>query len=172
MTRALCIGTIVLAAVFLPPAVSAQPYRIGVYDSRAIALAWARSDEGMAFVRQLRADYNQARQANDQKRMKELEQQGEWQQIRLHQMVFSTGPAGAILEKVKDQLPGIARRERVMLIVSKWELPYTDSAVELVDVTLALANLFHPSSEVLKMIEQMKASPPIPFAELPLDPRM
>jgi hypothetical protein len=173
MTRKSLITTLALAAVCFPGAASAQaPLRIGVFDSRAVALAWARSPEVSTYFSQLRADYEQARQANDAKRMKELDQEAQWQQIRLHQMGFSTGPVGAVLEKVKDKLPGIARQERVVMIVSRWELPYADPAIEQVDVTLALVKLFNPDEQTLKMIGEMKNQPPIPFAELPLDPKM
>ncbi len=156
--------TLALATLCFPVLAGAQaPYRIGVFDSRAVAIAWARSEDGAAQLRQLRADYNQAKQAKDEKRIKELDQQAQWTQMRLHQMGFSTGPVGDILAKVKDKLPGIARQERVLAIVSKWECPYNDPSVELVDVTLPLVKLFDPSDEVLRLM---------PFAELPLDPRM
>ena len=164
----------VLAVLCFPALAPAQaPCRIGVFDSRAVAIAWAQSKNGpTAQFRQFRADYDQAKQEKDEKLMKELEQQAEWAQIRLHQMAFSTGPVGDLLAIVKDKLPGIARQERVLAIVSKWECPYTDPKVELVDVTLALAKLFDASDDVAKTIEDMKTQPPVPFAELPLDPRM
>ena len=87
-------------------------------------------------------------------------------------MGFSTGPVADILAKVKDKLPGIARQERVTAIVSKWELPYAEQGVELVDVTLPLVKLFNPSEQVLKWIEEMKNQPPVPFDKLPLDPNL
>jgi len=168
---------VVLAGALIPAlamqAQTAKPScRIGVFDSRAVALAWARSDEGEEVVRQLRAEYEKAKAANDEKRVKELEQEGQWHQVRLHQMGFSTGPVADILAKVKDKLPGIARQERVTAIVSKWELPYAEQGVELVDVTLPLVKLFNPSEQVLKWIEEMKNQPPVPFDKLPLDPNL
>jgi len=146
--------------------------RVGVFDSRAVALAWGRSDEGMEVVKQIRAEYDKAKAANDEKRMKEMEQEGQWHQVRMHQLVFSTGPVAFILAKVKDKLPEIARQERVTAIVSKWELPYTEPGTELVDVTLPLVKLFHPSEQVLKWVEEMKNQPPVPFDTLPLDPNL
>jgi hypothetical protein len=146
--------------------------RIGVFDSRAIALAWAHSDDGGSAVKQLMAEYEKSKSAQDEKRMKELEQEGEWQQVRLHQMGFSTGPVGDILAKVKDQVAEIGRQERVVAIVSKWEMPYSGEGVEVVDLTPQLVKLFHPTAQVLTMIEQMKNQPPVPFAKLPLDPKM
>ncbi|MGO9260342.1 MAG: hypothetical protein ACLQU1_29150 [Bryobacteraceae bacterium] len=168
---------LVLAGALIPAlAMQAQTprpsCRIGVFDSRAVAIAWARSDEGMQMFNQIRAEYEKAKAANDEKRMKELEQEGEWQQVRLHQQGFSTGPVDEILAKVKDKLPEIARQERLTALVSKWELPYSEQGVELVDVTLPLVNLFHPSEQVLKWVEEMKNQRPVPFGKLPLDPKM
>jgi hypothetical protein len=168
---------VVLAGALIPALAmqgqTARPScRIGVFDSRAVALAWARSDEGTQVFNQIRAEYEKAKAANDEKRMKELEQEGQWQQVRLHQQGFSTGPVDEILAKVKDKLPEIARQERVTAIVSKWELAYSEQGVELVDVTLPLVKLFHPGEQVLKWVEEMKNQPPVPFGKLPLDPKM
>ena len=65
---------VVLAGALIPAlamqAQTAKPScRIGVFDSRAVALAWARSDEGEEVVRQLRAEYEKAKAANDEKRV-------------------------------------------------------------------------------------------------------
>lgn len=168
---------VVLAGALIPAlAMEAQTVRpscrIGVFDSRAIAIAWARSDEGMQVFKQIRAEYDKAKAGNDEKRMKEMEQEGQWQQVRLHQQGFSTGPVDEILAKVKDKLPEIARQAGVTAIVSKWALPYSEQGVELVDVTLPLVKLFNPSEQVLKGVEELKNQPPVPFGKLPLDPNM
>ncbi len=60
----------------------------------------------------------------------------------------------------------------MLLIVAKWDMPYADSSVATVDVTLPIAKLFKPDEQTLKIIEQMKDQPPVPFDELPLDPLM
>jgi hypothetical protein len=77
-----------------------------------------------------------------------------------------------IMTKMVDALSGIAREAGVVLIVAKWEMPYIDPAVETIDVTLPIAKLFKPDAQTLKIIEQMKDQPPVPFDELPLDPMM
>jgi hypothetical protein len=151
---------------------AATKTRVGVFDSRAIAFAYARSDEGMAAIRRLQQDYAAAKAANDTARITELEQEGPWQQVRLHQQVFSTATAASIVEKIADKLPAIAREANVTVIVSKWEVPYKDASVELVDVTMPMAKLFNPDEKLLKGIEQLVAQPPVPFEKLSLDPRM
>jgi hypothetical protein len=157
-----------------PPAAAqnAKPLRIGVFDSRAIALAYGNSDEFQRIVKCMHADYDAAKAANNDSRAKELETEGQWSQVRLHQQTFSTGPVAGILAKVKDKLPAIAAQAGVSLIVSKWEVQLQDPAVETVDVTLPIVKLFHPSDRVLTWIAQMKTQDPIPFEKLPLDPKM
>jgi hypothetical protein len=157
-----------------PPAAAqdAKPLRIGVFDSRAIALAYGNSAEFQRTVQGLRADHDKAKAANNESRAQELDTEGQWSQVRLHQQVFSTGPVSGILAKVADKLPAIAAQAGVALIVSKWEVQFKNPAVETVDVTLPIVKLFAPSDKVLKWIDEMKAQPPIPFEELPLDPKM
>jgi hypothetical protein len=157
-----------------PPATAqdAKAIRIGVFDSRAVALAYGNSDEFRQLMQTMRADYEKAKAAKDESRAKELEMEGEWSQVRLHQQAFSTGPVSGMLAKVKDQLPAIAAQTGVVLIVSKWELPFSIQAVETVDVTLPMVKLFHPSEKVLGLVESMRRQDPIPFEKLPLDPKM
>jgi hypothetical protein len=98
MTRALTVTGVALALTVLcltpggataPARPDATP-RIGVFDSRAVALAYYRSDEGMQASRDRYDAYAKAKASNDEARIKELEQEGPWMQVRMHQQVFST----------------------------------------------------------------------------------
>jgi hypothetical protein len=172
----LAMTAMLAAAAFwaAPPAAAqdAKPLRIGVFDSRAVALAYGNSDEFHRITQDMRADYDSAKAANNESRAKELDAEGQWSQVRLHQQVFSTGPVSGILAKVADKLPAIAAQAGVALIVSKWELQFKSPAVEVVDVTLPIVKLFSPSDKILRWIEEMKTQNPIPFEKLPLDPKM
>jgi hypothetical protein len=143
--------------------------RIGVYDSRGVAIAWARSAEFNQAMTRLRADHERARAAGDTARAGALEKQGQEMQVRLHQRGFSTAGAGDLLAKVAAGLPAVARDAGVVLIVSKWEMPYKDPGVEIVDVTVPVAKLFKPDEQTLEVLDQLAGQPPIPFDELPLD---
>jgi hypothetical protein len=166
-----------LSAILLLPGIrahAAEPargpaLRIGVFDSRAVAIAYARTPATGARFQKLREDLMKAKAANDTARIKELEQQGQWSQVRLHQQGFSTVGVGAVLATVADQLPGVARDAGVALLVSKWELPYLGKDVETVDVTLPLVKLFKPDEQTLKMIPEIMKAKPVPFDELGLD---
>jgi hypothetical protein len=171
----LLLGAVVLAVAARPglEARQARPVvKVGVYDSRAVALAFHRSAEQDRVHAEIRDAYVKAQAAKDEKRIKELENEGPWMQIRMHQQVFSTAGVTEIMARVSDALPGIAREAGVVVIVSKWEAPYKDISVELVDVTMPIVRLFAPTEQTLKIIEQMKGQAPIPFDKLPLDPMM
>jgi hypothetical protein len=152
-----------------PPAAGAATVRLGVYDSRAVALAWGRSPEFHGLIQKLRDEFALAKAAGDTARMRELDRDGMWAQVRLHQRVYSTAGAGDLLAAVRDQLPALAKEAGVVAIVSKWEVPYSDAAVELVDVTKAVANLFAPDVMATKYIEQMAQEPPVPLDRIRLD---
>ncbi len=167
------LAAVVLAACVRPAAgetPDAVPMRIGVYDSRGVAIAYAKSAEFQQNLDKMRSDLTQAKAKGDVEKVKMLETEGPWMQVRLHQRGFSTAGAGDLLAKVADGLPGVAREAGVVLIVSKWEMPYRDSAVQIVDVTLPLARLFKPDEATLKMLGELEAQKPIPFDELGLDP--
>lgn len=167
----LAVVALALCAGFAMAADTAKAkVKIGVYDSRGVAIAYGRSAEFQDRMTKLRSDYEEAKAKKDDKRTKELEQQGQWTQVRLHQQGFSTAGVHDILAQVADALPGVAREAGVVLIVSKWEMPYADPSIETVDVTLPLMKLFKPDEQTLKILDDLKSHPPVPFSEMSLDP--
>ena len=103
--------------------------------------------------------------AGDAEKVKQLELQGRQQQDRLHQQVFSTGSVADILEKIKDQLPAIAKEAGVDLIVSKWDTVYQAPGAQTVDVTQAMIRPFHPSPKTLRGIQELEKVKPMPLEE-------
>jgi len=173
MKHVLTISIIALMLCVALSAVAADApakVKLGVYDSRAIAIAWARTPAFAESIKQLRAEFMSAKEAKDEKRTQELEQQGQWMQVRMHQRGFSTAGAADLLGELKSLLPAIAKEAGVIAIVSKWELPFSDPAVELVDVTAQVVALFHPDEETQQILGELKDRPPVPFNELPLNP--
>jgi hypothetical protein len=144
--------------------------RVGVYDSRAIAVAYAQSELFRQEMAPMMADFERAKAAKDEKQVKELEARGQAGQARLHQQGFSTGSVLNIMDRLKAELPGIAAEAKVAMIVSKWEVVHRDPTVELVDVTMPLVMKFKPSEQTLKMVEQMENREPIPIEQLPSEP--
>ena len=164
-TLTVCVGP----ATAMAEKAAKSPMKIGVYDSRGVAVAYARSPEFGESMARLRADYEQAKAKGDSAQVKKLGQEGLWMQVRLHQRGFSTAGVGDLLAKVAGALPGVAREAGVVLLVSKWEMPYQDASVEVVDVTLPIARLFKPDEQTLQILGELKDQKPVPFDEVPLD---
>jgi Skp family chaperone for outer membrane proteins len=140
--------------------------RVGVYDSRAIAIAYGNSTEFRKFLDAVKADHQKAKEAKDDKRMKEIETQMKARQRRAHEQGFSTGSVGDIMVKIKDALPAVARKAGVDLIVSKWEVNYLSPEFKAVDVTDDLVALFHVSEKGLGWIKDIRTHPPLPIEQI------
>jgi hypothetical protein len=164
------IRLLILAGVAVIVA-QAQAIRIGIYDSRAIAVAYARSDMNSKYLSQLTAERDKAKAAGDEKRVQELEAQGRALQARFHEQGFSTASVANLLEKIRPEIPAVASAAGVALIVSKWEVMYKDPAVEYVDVTIPLVRKFSSDPQVLKIVEDLMTHDPIPLDQLPQDER-
>ncbi len=145
---------------------SQTPMRVGTYDSRAIAVAYVRSDFGRQAIDNLMAERDKAKAAGDEKRVKEVEARGRARQERLHQQGFGTASVMEMLDRIKAEIPGVAREAGVALIVSKWEVVYRDPSVEYVDVTVALVKKFGADPKMLKMIEDLMQHEPMPIEAL------
>jgi hypothetical protein len=145
--------------------------RIGVYDSRAIAIMYYNSTNStmLEYGKSLRADYEKAKADKDEKRVKELDAKAKLMQRRLHEQAFSTGTINQLMAKspLKEALPAVARKAGVQAIVSKWELNFQSADVELVDVTDDLVALFHPDENRWKRGKvDLQNHPPVPIDEI------
>jgi hypothetical protein len=140
--------------------------RVGIYDSRAVAIAYGNSPAFQDSLKAVRADYEKARAEKDDKRMKEIGARMKLAQRRAHEQGFSTGSVAGILAKIKDSLPAVAKQAGVQVIVSQWELNYQSPEVELVDVTDELVALFHPSEKVLGWVKSSREQKPLPIEKI------
>ena len=152
--------------VSAPAQSNTNKLRVGVYDSRVIAVAYGNSAEFQDNLKPVREEYDKAKKDGDEKRMKEIDERMKLQQRRLHEQGFSTGSVIGIMAKVKDALPAVAKEAGVQIIVSKWELNFHSPEVEVVDVTDQVAALFHTSERGRKWLKQIPSKPPIPIEEI------
>jgi hypothetical protein len=129
--------------------------RVGIYDSRAVAIAYGNSPAFQDSLKAVRADYEKARAEKDDKRMKEIGARMKLAQRRAHEQGFSTGSVAAV-----------AKQAGVQVIVSQWELNYQSPEVELVDVTDELVALFHPSEKVLGWVKSSREQKPLPIEKI------
>jgi len=159
--------------------ISASNVRVGTFDSRALAHAYYRSDMFHSHINDLQAEYEKAKAAGDEKRVKELEAESSnptwpglgWppslaQQELLHKQGFSTWPVDNILEEMKGKIPEIAEQAKVDIIVSKWNIVYQRSGVELVNVTDLMVEPFDPDEETLKIVKDLQELEPVSLEEL------
>jgi hypothetical protein len=172
VASAACLSLCVASALAQEPAnPSGAKVRVGVYDSRAIAVAFINSEAWQASngkqLAGMMAEYNTAKAEGNQKRVAELEAQGKAQQSLLHKQGFSTAPVDDILKNIQNRIPEIAKTAGIGPIVSKWDkdaLAKYKSA-ELVDITMPLVNAFHPTERQLKFAIDIQKQAPISLEE-------
>lgn len=153
-------------AVLLVGFSSRANVRIGTYDSRAIAIAFGNSSEGMQFVSTLRAEMMKAREARDDSLVRHIENKaGAYQKLN-HLRAFSIGSVSEILQNHQAEVAVAAEEAGVQTIVSKFELIYRGMGVDTVDVTLALTRIFKPSEQVQKWISSVPNQKPLPMADV------
>lgn len=138
--------------------------RVGTYDARAVAVAYAHSDIFDRIYKARKAELDQAKAKGDGRRVEELKAWGKTQQQRLHRQGFAGAPIGDILAHVKDRLPVVADKAGVAVITQ--ETDYVSSAVERVDVTGELVTLFNPKDKTLKIIQDLRKHPPLSMEEI------
>jgi hypothetical protein len=170
MTRSLIVLTAALAATCLlslaqAGAPAAPKVRIGTYDTRAIAVAYARSSLMTDRLNQLKQSRDAAKAAGDDKKVKEIEAQGAALQRQLHRQGFSNMPVDDLLAGVKDALPQVANDANVSAIAPRVNFS-DDGSVEVVDVTDKLVAAFKPDAKTTQIIADLKNHPPVDLDEL------
>jgi len=136
--------------------------RIGIYDNRAIAVAYAASSFNP--VREKMTEYNAAKEAGEQKKVDALQKWGEQHQRKLHFQGFGCVPVSDLLEPVKPQLLEIAKAERLSAIVMVCD--FTAPDVEVVDVTGQLVELFNPTGKTRQMAREICKHEPVSLTKL------
>jgi hypothetical protein len=146
----------------------AEPERIGVYDSRAVAVAYAGSDIFIAIVQEGRAKFEAAKTAGDEELAAALNEEGRALQQLMHKQGFSTAPIDDILEHIKDNIPGIMEKHAVGALVSKWDEATLAkfAGAERVDVTMDLVDAFNPNERQRGYAVDIQEKEPIPLEEL------
>lgn len=159
------VSILVVCAMFLALQPAPAKVRVGTFDSRAVAIAYARSAMFAPIMKDWRDKYEKAKAEKNEAVIKECEAWGpNYHKLQMLQG-FSTASVADIMEKVKESLPKVAQEAGVGMIVSKWELAYSSSSAEIVDVTPHLVKLFNPDNQTLKILEELSKQPPIPLFE-------
>lgn len=143
------------------------PVRIGVYDSRAVAVAFAGSAPFAKWMSALRTEHDKANAAGDDKRVAELKAEAASRQKLMHMQGFSTAPVDDVLEHIKDALPAIKDKAGVSALVSKWDADSLakHASAEHVDVTMALVDALNPNDRQRKSAIEVQKHKPIPLKD-------
>jgi hypothetical protein len=145
--------------------------RIGIYDSRAVALAWFWSGKHQKQLKQnneLMQNARAAKVAGDTNRFTDSDAKLRQHQDEMHREVFSTAPATNALAEISGRLPEIQKSAGVSALVSKWDdaalKKYPDA--EKADVTDPLVREFiTPTPQQQKMLSEMQKQKPLPLEQ-------
>ena len=142
--------------------------RIGVYDSRAIFMAYKASDYDENVMLKKSKEKKQAEQAGDTEKARKIDSWMTQYSIKAHSQGFCTTPVHDVLKCIKDRIPQIAKEAEVDAIVSKWEFDYLSPNAELVDVTMKLVLAYNPkpSVNVKDAIEGLQKMKPLDYEEI------
>lgn len=166
-----CLFAVVLLFAFTGGAVLAAPsaaadaprkLRVGIYDSRAISIAYASSKYNP--VAEKMKELKAAEAAHDTTRVAELKAWGESLQQKLHWQGFGRYPVDDLLACIQPELPRIAREADVDVIAATVE--FAAPGVEVVDITNRLVEPYHPPERAKKWIADLKHVPRVPFETL------
>ena len=139
--------------------------RIGVFDSRCVALAYYRTPEFQNEMKQMRTDLAAARAAGNTNKVSELEYAGPAMQNLLHYQVFSNASIPNVIEKISPALAKIAADARVSVLVSRWDVAFKDAGVDYVDVTDALVKAINSDPQIQQMASAAKSQTPMPLVQ-------
>jgi len=159
-----CLALIV-AVVSTSGAKADDVIRIGTYDNRGVAIAYARSQ--YLPVMDAHAAYDKAEAAGDTARMNEISGEMEALQRQLHRQGFGRVPVDDLLEPVAHRLPDLAADLELDAIV--WICDFAGENVEIVDVTMDLVQLYDPSPETLEICGQIGDHEPVDLDDLDHD---
>ncbi|MHC5063683.1 MAG: hypothetical protein ACYTG5_06890 [Planctomycetota bacterium] len=157
-------------SVGAPQEPSAEGLRIGVFNTRAVALAYGRSSRPDCMIAQadkIRAAHKAAEEAGDEDKAKELAAQAVARQEKIHTQVFSDAPIPEILQLIEDEMADVAKAAGVDLIVG--QVLHKAKGVELIDITWHMCTPFEPDEKTRKGIEELLKTKPVPLSELKHD---
>ncbi|HWH70610.1 MAG TPA: hypothetical protein VNT26_14575 [Candidatus Sulfotelmatobacter sp.] len=164
------------AALLLPwclattsPAAEAETAKskIGIYDSRAVVVAFSGSEAFQKWMTPIQAEYTKAKQAGDTERMKQIDQQMQAMQTLRHKQGFSTAPVDDILKHIETRLPAIQKEAGVEALVSKWDQATLAKypTAQKVDVTMRLVDEFHPNARQRQSAIEIQKHKPISLSQ-------
>jgi len=146
---------VLLAAIASPPLI-AQSVKVGTFDKESIVVAFYNSPLWAAKLKEKEAEMEQAKQANDQKKIAELNQWGGDSQELAHKQLAGKAPITNILEMLQPMLPVVAAQANVVRIVP--DSADAGNSVETVDVTGLLLDQLKASTRTRQIVKELRDS--------------
>lgn len=165
--KAVALGVTLAALTSTARAQSNTTERIGIYDSRAVAVAYAGSTFQQAKMNDLVRQQKQAKAAGNTKEIARIEAEGRAWQATLHQQGFGTAPVDDLLTNISNALPTIQADAGVTQLISKWNEPELKkhAGAETIDVTMKLVEAFHPSERQRQHAIEIQTKQPVRLKE-------
>jgi hypothetical protein len=142
----------------------ANRLRIGVYDSRALAVAYSASSFHDAELKAMQQELKDAEAARDTKKADQIRARGKNMQTIAHLQAFSNAPVDDAMAALRESLPLIAAAAGVDVIVA--DVDFKSDRVETIDVTNLLVAQFKPSDRAQKNIEMIVKQKRIPMVDV------
>lgn len=114
----------------------------------------------------MQAVLKEAKASGEEKLVTQLETEGKALQDLIHKQGFSTWPVHDILQNIKAEIPSIAAKAHVDMIVSKWDAVFQRDGADTVDVTDLMVAPFTPNEETRKILDSLRRTDPIPVERL------
>jgi hypothetical protein len=169
-THTTAIGTSLLLSLTAPvpasPGQQAQETnreRIGIYDSRSIAVAYVGSIFQEEKMQDLTNRFRKAKEAGDTKEVSRLKAEGRAWQAQLHRQGFGTAPVDDLLAHIAGDLPKIQQAAGVTSLVSKWDQSglARHPKADRIDVTMQLVDAFRPNEKQRQAAVEIQAKRPV-----------
>jgi hypothetical protein len=137
--------------------------RIGIYDSRSVAVAFVDSEYHKKWVSEIKERHDQAVSDGNTELVDKLNKEGAQRQNDFHAMGFSTAPVDELLERIEDKLPAIKEKAGVEILISKWDEKQLAEhpGAKKIDVTIDLVDAFNPSERQRRSALQIQKHKPI-----------
>ncbi|HQF38569.1 MAG TPA: hypothetical protein PK322_05570 [Opitutaceae bacterium] len=161
LCAALALGCGTGRAVAAPDS-AATGSRIGVYDSRAIAVAYAGSPVHEQRLAAATAERRKARESRDSTTVSRIEAEGQAQQKLLHRQAFGQEPVDDILAQIPAEVAAVRKAHDIAVLVSKWDEAAlaAQRGWETVDITEALVDALRPNARQRQRALEIRAQPP------------
>ena len=146
-------------------AYSQSKVKIGTYDSRMVAVMFYNS-KYFNLREEAKKRMEAAKEKNDTVEIENIKKEMPLRQRFMHEQAFGKGSVNWIMDQFKDKVSDIAEKEKVNIVVSKWELNYYGQGAEFVDLTEKICAIFGSEMDFKKMYSELQMNEPVKDAYL------